>query len=144
MATLIDDGWLYLTNGTNIMKLACREISYDLIRSPDISHEVGGLSYGYDLGEKYIIVKVSGILLKSNANKNTFVSTFNTWLDAGSIDLKIQRNTSVAYEALDGTNTILPVLSPKGLSGIKKIAKENGVVYEIGKVMFEQAGALSA
>lgn len=143
MATLINDGWLYLSNGVDIMNLACRNISWDIIRSPTISHEVGGLSYGYDLGEKYIMVKVSGILFGSNADAVTFTLKFNSWLDSGLINLKIQRNTSTAYEKLDGVNTIFPVLSPKGLSGINKIAKEDGVIYEVGKVAFEQAGAAS-
>lgn len=143
MATLINDGWLYLTNGIDIMRLACREISWDIIRDPTIVHEVGGLSYGYDLGTKYIMIKVSGILFGNNADVNTFNEKLNSWLDSGPIDLKIQRNTSVAYEKLDGVNTVFPVLVPKGISGIKKIAKENGVVYEVGKVSFAQTGDAS-
>ena len=143
MATLINDGWLYLSNGVDIMNLACREISWDIIRAPTISHEVGGFSYGYDLGEEWVMIKVSGIILKSNADVVTFISKFNTWQSSGPISLKIQRNSSVAYEKLDGVYTTFPVLSSKGLSGVKKIAKENGVTYEIGKVMFEQAGVAS-
>jgi hypothetical protein len=126
------------------MKLACREISWDIIRDPTISHEIGGFSYGYDMGEKWVMIKVSGIILSNNTDKETFIKKFNDWLDSGPIDLKIQRNSSVAYEKLDGDHTTVPVFSSKGLSGIKKIAKENGVVYEVGKVMFEQAGSLSA
>ena len=144
MATLINDGWLYLSDGTDIMMLACREISYDIIRDPDINHDVGALSYGYDMGEKWIQIKVSGIILKTEANKNTFVDKYNSWLDSGLIYLKIQRNTGGAFDKLDGTNTRVEVLSPKGLLGIQKIAKENGVIYEIGKVVFEQSGSLSA
>ena len=143
MATLINNGWLYLSNGIDIMNLACREIKWDIFRDPTISHEVGGLNYGYDLGTKYIIVSVSGILFKNNADVNTFNEKLNSWLDSGPIDLKIQRNTGGAYEKLDGVNTVLPVLSSKGWSGIRKIAKENGVVYEVGKVAFEQSGEIS-
>jgi len=144
MATLINDGWLYLSNGTDDMKLACREIEWDCIRDPDITHEVGGWDYGYDLGINYYIVKVSGILFKSATDKDTFVQKLNSWLGISTITLKIQKNTGGSYEKIDGTNTTLPVLCPKGWSGIKKLAKENGVVYEIGKVQFEQAGSMSA
>lgn len=144
MANLINDGWLYLSNGTDDMKLACREIKWDILRDPDINHEVGGWNFGYDLGTKYIIVKPSGILFKTNADVSTFIDKLNEWLDLGTITLKIQRNTGGNFEALDGTNTSFPVLSPKGASGIQKIAKENGTVYEVSKCDFEQAGAASA
>lgn len=141
MANLINDGWLYLSNGTDDMKLACREIKWDIIRDPEIVHEIGAWNYGYDLGTKFVVLKVSGILFKTNANVNTFNEKFNEWLSSGTITLKVQRNTTGDYEKLDGTYTSFPVLSPKGASGIQKIAKANGTIYEVGKVDFEQAGA---
>ena len=144
MATLINSGWLYLTNGIDIMKLACRGVKIDSIRDPTITHEVGGLSYGYDLGTEFYLVTVSGILFKNVTDKDTFVEKFNAWLNSGPIDLKIQRKTTGEYEKIDGVNTVLPVLSSKGLGGIQKIAKEDGEVYEVGKTIFEQTGALSA
>ena len=144
MANLIEDGWLHLTNGIDTMELACREIKWDVLRAPDITHEVGGWNFGYDLGIKFVIVKVSGILFDTNAKVGIFIDKLNEWLDSGTISLKVQRNTGGSFEPLDGTNTSYPMLSPKGASGIQKIAKENGTVYEVSKCDFEQAGAASA
>ena len=143
MANLIDNGWLYLSNGTDDMKLACREIKWDAIRVPEIIHEVGGWSYGYDLSTDYIMVKVSGILFSSNTDVDLFNLNLREWLSSGVINLKIQRKVAGDFEKLDGTYTQIQVLAQKGWADIQKIAMEDGEMYEIGKMVFEEAGQRS-
>jgi hypothetical protein len=143
MATLINDGWLYLTDGSDIMKLACEQITIDEDREPDITHYTGGGHYGYDLGSRWIIIKVKNIVFKTKANRETAVEKLDSWQAAGTITLKIQASSSEAYEKIDGSNTTLPVLH-YGPKKQEKIAKGDGTVYVIGQIKFEQAGAASA
>lgn len=143
MTVLINDGWLWLSNGTDTMKLACRQISYDHPRAPEITHYEGGISFGYDLDLEFIIVKASGIILTNNADMVIFNDKINDWLKTAPITLQLQRNTGGSFEKFDGTNTTLTVLS-KGSSGIQKIAHEDGVTYEVTKMEFEESGARSA
>lgn len=143
MATLINNGWLYLSDGTDEMKLACREIKWDAMREPEIIHEVGGWSYGYDLDIDYLIIKVSGILFKTSADHVIFETKLRSWQKSGVINLKVQRKVAGDFEPLDGTYTQIQVLAQKGWQDIQKIANEDGEVYEIGKIAFEEAGQRS-
>jgi len=140
MADLIVDGWLHIGNGTDWMKLACREIKWDRIRNPEISHYEGGFSFGYDMGKKWLVVKVSGMIFETNADVNIFNVNLDSWLDSGPILLKIQRTKAGAFEDLIGTHETVQVLVQKGWSDITKIEHEDGETYEIGKIVFEQAG----
>lgn len=144
MATLIDDGWLYLSNGSDTMKIACIEISYDHIRDGEANHYEGGINFGYDMNLNYFMIKVSGMVFKTKAAVEIFKDKFNSWLTSAPITLRIQDNTAPTYEKFDGTNTTLTVISPKGYSGYKKIAHENGTVWVIDKCGFEEAGARAA
>lgn len=143
MANLIEDGWLHLGNGTDTMKLACRTIKWDTIMQPDISHYEGGMSFGYDLGVNWLMVKVSGIILSSNSDVTIFQTKLSAWQLAGTLQLSIQRKAAGTLETLDASNTIFPVLASKGYSDVTKIEGEDGETYEVGKIQFEQAGMAS-
>ena len=142
MANLIEDGWLHLTDGSDTMKLACREIKWDTIFTPDITHFEGGVSFGYDLGVDWLTVKVSGIIFKTNAAFTIFNTKIRAWQKTG-FSLKVQRKAAGDFEPLDGTHTIFPVLLPKGYSDATKIEHAEGETYEVGKAQFDQAGIAS-
>jgi len=144
MTTLIDEGWLYLTNGTNIMRLACRSIQYDRIWEPDHNHEYGGFNYGYDLAKDYFVIKAGGILFNTTAKKDTFEENIALWQQAEAFTLKIQNKTTPAtYTKIGGVYTTLKVLGTKGYSGVHKIAGE-GEFWIIEKMEFISAGSISA
>lgn len=144
MATLIDQGWLYVSNGTDIMKLACVKIKWDYVRNPKITHTEGGYHMGYDLLKKWIVIKVSKILFKTYAHRKTALDTLNSWQDSGPYTLKIQRKSTGQFEEWEGSNTSLSVLSTTGFRDIEKLSNRNQEVYSFGKVIFEQTGATSA
>lgn len=144
MATLINKGWLYVSNGTDIMKLACLKVTYDLIFNPTISHNLGGINYGYDLSELYAMFKVTRLIFNTEADRSTFISNIISWQQTAPFTFKIQRNTSGNYEKLDGTNTSVLVLIDKGLKNIEKITPGDQERYVINDVLFVQAGDFSA
>lgn len=143
MANLIEDGWLHLSDGSDTMKLACRTIKWDTIFQPDISHYEGGFSFGYDLGTNWVMIKVSGIIFKTNADLTIFQTKLSAWQVAGTIRLSVQRKAAGTLETLDASNTIFPVLASKGYSDVTKIEGEDGEHYEVGKIQFEQSGIAS-
>ena len=142
MATLIDNGWLYLTNDTDIMKLACVGIKHNWKWQPDITHYTGGGHYGFDLGESALTFKASRIIFATQANAETYLSNLRTWQLAGTFKLKVQSTSGGAFLKLDGTNTVFPVLS-HGPTKISKIGNENNVYFEVGSQVFEIAGTPS-
>ena len=139
MATIIDDGWVYLTDGTDVIKAQSREVVYDEIWNPEITHYVGGGSYGYDLGMVTRVWKVKGILFDSHTKYDNFVTYLRSWQTSGTITLGIYRNSSSAYWVCDGTNTTYTVLV-RSLQGARKLAPADGDVWEIGMAVFEEAG----
>jgi hypothetical protein len=144
MATLINKGWVYLTNDTDIMKLAAEFVEYDWIWDPEISHFEGGDNhYGYDSLKRYFVVKIKRFLFDSKSDAETYKSNLATWQSAGTFKIKIQDKSTPTYEKFDGTNTTLPVLS-YGPRGNRKIEPGDGETYEIRNQVFEQAGSISA
>ena len=139
MANLIEDGWLHLTNATDSMKLACRTIKWDTVFDPDITHYEGRISFGYDLGVDWLVIKVSGIIFKSEADLTIFNLKLRSWQLAGSMALRVQRKVAGDFEKMDGTHTYYPVLS-KGIADVTKIEGDDGEHYEVGKIQFELAG----
>ncbi len=142
MATLINKGWLYLTDGSDIMRLACEQIIWDWPWNPDITDYANSGHYGYDLGEESIIIKVKGIIFKTLANHDIYLSNLRAWQKASGFDLKVQVTTGGTFKKLDGTNTVFPCLS-FGPLGNEKVAKENQEIYKIKTQLFRVAGTPS-
>lgn len=144
MVDIIDGGWLWLTDGVDYLKLACVEIEHDIMVDPKIEHYFGGTHTGYDLGKKWLVVKISQIKCKSHTDFSTIIDTLMDWQAAETITLSIVRNTSNNKIELDGDNTNFPVLIAKpGLKGLKKTSPDNQDRYELGSLKFEQIGAAS-
>ena len=143
MANLIEDGWLILSNGTDTLELACREIKWDVILNPTLDHYEGKFSLGYDLSIEFFIFQVSGILFDTNAKYKIFAAKILDWQHTSPFTLKIQRTLAGAFEYPDGTYITYTVLLQKGFAGAQKISKGDQEYYEIGKVIFEEAGVRS-
>ena len=143
MATLIDKGWFYLTNGTDDIKIGVEGYDYDLVMAPEISHYPGGFHMGYDLEELYLVLKVKNIILESVADKDTFISNVKSWHQANNLSIKMQISSSPTYDKFDGVNTTFPVLLKNGLRGIRKVARGEKQLWAIKAVTFEQIGNAS-
>ena len=144
MTTLINDGWLVLSNGTDTMKLACETISIDKMRSPEISHFLGGSSFGYDIDkDSFFIAKASNIYFHSHTDAALCQQKLDSWQSAAPFTLQIIRNTSASLTLIGGLYTTITVLMQKGYSGVEKIAKGDQDLWKIGKITFEEAGARS-
>lgn len=142
MANLIEDGWLHLTNGSDSMKLACRTIKWDTVFDPTIDHYEGKISFGYDLGVDWQVIKVGGIIFSSESDLTIFNLKLRAWQFAGTLALRVQRKAAGDFEKIDGVHTYYPVLS-KGTADATKIEAEDGEHYEVGKLQFELAGIAS-
>lgn len=139
MATLIDDGWVYLTDGSDVIKARARDILYAEAWDPDIEHYTGNAQFGFWLNRAVRTWKVKGLLFDTHAKYTSFVSNLRSWNNSAPFTLGIYRDSSSNYWECDGTNTTFTVLA-YGIGGGRKIAPEDGTVYEIGLVTFEEAG----
>lgn len=121
------------------MKIACVRIQHNVVRSPEITHEVS-FHYGYDISTPYVVVSASRLIFKTVSDYETFVEKINTWQTANTITLSIQRKSTGEFLKLDGTNTDFPVLMKNGLVGNEKLTPGDGQYYTTEKVIFEQNG----
>ena len=143
MTKLIEDGWLWVDNGTDSMELAVKIIEHNIPRAPDIMHYNAGGSHGWDLGKKNVIIKVKGIMFETLADMETFQLKIDAWQSAGTIDVKVQVTEGGTYQKLDGTNTVYPCLHYGTEKGMKLGSGDN-TIYEVGQMIFELAGTPSA
>ena len=140
MTILITGGWLYLTNGTDIMNVRTKRIVIDDIHlDPFLEHFAGGTNMGFWLGERQIMVKALDIMFITQANAEKFIEKLNAWDYAGVYTLKIQVSGTPTYFKIDGVNESISVLS-FGAKEIEKAEKGAGTHYKIASVKFEQAG----
>lgn len=140
MATLIDNGWLYLTNAVDIMKVYTKRIVIDDIHlDPFIEHFAGGYNMGFWLGERQIIVKALDLMFITQATAEKFIEKLNEWDYAGVYTLKIQVSATPTYFKIDGVNDSISVLS-YGAKEVEKVERGAGTKYKIAMVKFEEAG----
>ena len=142
MTDHIDDGWLWISNGSDYLKVFCEHIYWFEVYNPEIEHKEGGLNFGFDLSLYYIIVKASGVWLNTNAKKNNFSAYIKSWQQANTLQIEVIRDSSDNKEKLDGTNTVFPVLV---MGGLKKFEKMRGdqQKYRCDSITFEQNGTAS-
>ena len=142
MTDYISGGWLWLSNGTDYLKVICEQIMWTPVMSPEIEHMEGGTNFGFDLGLFYIVIKVMGIWIDSNADMVDFLSYTKSWQQANTLQVEIVRNSSNNKEKLDGTNTVFPVFM---MGGAKDWEKKPGdqEKYRCNTITFEQSGTAS-
>lgn len=140
MATIVDDGWLVLTDGSNTLKLAFqRLVARRVFAGAKIKHYDGGGHYGYDFGKRYWTFNISGIYFKNHTDYDNTVKYLEDWQDAGTFTLSVYRNSSSNLMTFDSDSTIT-VMIPQGGFQVEKIAPYNGTVYVMEKLQLEQAG----
>lgn len=142
MTDYIDKGWLWLSNGTDYLKVYCEHIYWTEIYAPEIEHKEGGLNFGFDLNLYYIMVKVKGVWLESNTEKNNFSKYIKSWQQSNTLQIEVVRNSSDNKEKLDGTNTVFPVLIVGGLKEFEKMPGDQEK-YKCSGITFEQNGTAS-
>lgn len=142
MTDHIADGWAWLSNGTDYLKVFVENIFWTPVFMPEMEHYEGGINIGLDLSKFWIVVKLNGVWLDTNTKYNNFVIYMKSWQQANTLQVEIVRNTSSNKEKLDGTNTIFPVLMSKGLIDINKMP-EDQEKYRIDSIPLEQRGTAS-
>lgn len=141
MTNHIDDGWLWITNGTDYLKVFCEHIVWNEVYKPDVEHYEGGVNFGWDLSKYYVIVKAMGVWLNTATKKDNFSSYVKTWQQANTLKIEISKDGTNKVP-LDGTNTTFPMLIVEGLKEIEKMPGTQQV-YRIGDITFEQNGTPS-
>jgi len=141
MTVHIDDGYLWIGNGTDYLKVFCEHIFYSVIFMPELEHYEGGVNFGYDLGKTWVVIKATGVWLNTNTKFENFVSYITTWQQANTLQVEVIRDGANKVK-IDGTNTIYPVLCSKGLADTEKM-NEDQEIFRIDNLNFEQRGAAS-
>lgn len=141
MATIINEGYLELTDGTDTLLLYFKQCKWDYIRNPKNKHFAGGSHLGYDLGKKWLEWTFIDIYGTSHSNMANIILYLNNWqTNDHHFTLKIKRDGS-NYIACDGTNTSFTVNMPNGMKQMEKIAPgtQDGP-YVIKMLKLEQCG----
>lgn len=141
MATIIDKGWLWLTNGVDTLKLAAEQVFWDEVRDPQISH-YPGFSFGYDQDTNYYLFTVKRLYFDSHSSYDNFKTYVNTWQVAAPFTLKIQRASTGEFESPDGTYEEYQVLH-LGMKKCYKVVNGDEEFYVVENMQFEEAGVRS-
>lgn len=141
MTTIINQGFLELTDGSNTFLVYFERLYVDLVREPTIEHIEGGVNYGYDLLKQFLKFYVQNVTLTSHSDFSSFVDYITDWQDAGTFTLKVKRD-STHYIEWDGDNTSFTVLlAYPGFQKMEKIAPgDQDTLYQIQTMIFEEAG----
>ena len=142
MTDHIPDGWLWLSNGSDYLKLFCEHIFWIPMYMPDIEHHEGGVNIGFDLSKFWVVIKASGVWLNTNTKYENFSSYLKTWQQANILQVEIIRDGSNNKVKLDGTNTVYPVLVVGGLKELEKMPGDQQK-YRLGNLTLEQNGTAS-
>ena len=137
MTVIVNNGWLWLTDGTDYLKLRCREVTADLIMKPTFIH-APGVNFSMDVGTWYWVFKASGVIFNSYTDYTNTLAYLQDWQASAAFTLSVLRNTSENAMAFDGTDTTYTVRLKDGIKGIAKPGNENNTVFEIGALTFEE------
>jgi len=144
MTVIINDGWLYLSNGVDELKLFVETFRYEYIVKGKTSHYTGGYNLYIPVVKEYLMAQAEGIWLNSLAKVENYSKYLKTWIKAGTFNLKFQYESGGSYLELDGDNETFPVTVKNGKTGnIEKRANGDQTFFRVDKVMFEGAGTPS-
>ena len=145
MVKIIEDGYLILTDGSNILELACERISVDYLMKPEFKNYEGGTNIGWHLGKEWLEFKAEGIILNSHTKFSNCIDYIKTWTAAGTFTLKVERDTTPNYVEWDGDNTTFTVLPKDGLKQMEALSiTQFSDIWVIGNIVFKEAGSRSA
>jgi hypothetical protein len=139
----IGSGWLVLTDGTDTLYLACKNVKWNLkIEGQTIRHYYGKSNSGYDLEKTYLEVRAQRVIMDDDGDFEDMIAWLLDWNADGPFALSIYKNSSSAKIKLDASNTDFEVLlsNPRNF---EKIAPGDRQVYAAGILVFEQAGGAS-
>lgn len=113
MAVLLDDGPLWLTDGTDWLKVSPEDIKPEFTPEPNVSlYPTGG--HGIDVGKQPWVVKAKNIRFKSHADYITFTSTIftrSTGWQYTSMYLQIKRDAAQSLNwPFDGVHETYKVI----------------------------------
>lgn len=142
MTDHIADGRLWISNGTDYLKVFCEHIFWTPVFEPDVEHFEGGINFGFDLSKFFVVIKASGIWLETITKHDNFINYLKAWQQANTLQVEIVRDGSNNKLKLDGTNTVYPVLLVGGLKESEKMSGDQQK-FRIGSITLEQSGVAS-
>ena len=142
MTVHINDGYAWLGNGTDYLKVFCEHILWIPVTGPELEHYEGGVSFGVDLSKFFLVIKLQGIWLNTNTKYENYMTYMKSWQQSNTLQIEIQRNIGGTKLKIDGTNTILPVLAMKGFGEFEKMPGDQDK-YRANEVVLEQRGTAS-
>lgn len=141
MTVHIDDGYLWIGNGTDYLKVFCEHIFYSNLVKPDVEHHEGGVNLGFDLSAYWIVVKATGIWLNTNTKWENFQTYWKSWQQAGTLQIEVIRDGTNKVK-IDGTNTVYPCLVVGGVKDAEKMPG-NQEKWRVDSIAFELTGTAS-
>lgn len=138
---IINNGWLHLSDGTDILKVAVEFIRMKLNDDPTIEHYPSsagteGSHLSYSLRTYFWQITAINLLFGTYTERRDFIR----YLQAFQVDgftVKIQRNTGGSFEEFySGVEEIGAKFT--NLNDLEKVAPENGEVYIIASLRLEQ------
>lgn len=139
MADIVADGWLWLSSGSDYLKLACKVVKWDYAFNPKLTHMVGEINFGYDLKKRWVVVKAFAVLFSDSDSIEDTISYLKQWNEDGPFTLELIKNNSDDKLKLDGDNTSIEVFAT-GLKAGEKVSPGNQTIYKIEMLTFEQGG----
>jgi hypothetical protein len=143
MTVIINDGWLYLSDGTDELKLFVETFKYKYIKKGRLKHYDGGVNLFIPVFKEYLIAVAQGVWLNSVVKVENYSKYLKDWLDGGTFNLKFQYVSGGSYLKLDGDNTIFPVAVKNDLGEIEKISNGDQEFFYVDKLILEQGGTAS-
>ena len=140
MVTVIDDGWLYLSDGTDILKLFVETFKFKYIKKGTIKHYDGGINLYIPVHKSYLIAVAEGIWLDSVAKVENYQKYIKDWLDSGTFTMKFQYESGGSYLELDGDNESYNVAVKNDLGEVEKVSNGDQEYFYVDKLILEQAG----
>ncbi|MFW9872561.1 MAG: hypothetical protein ACFFG0_05610 [Candidatus Thorarchaeota archaeon] len=139
MATIINDGWLVITDGSDELRLMFEECKIDIMTNPTIKHYAGGSNTGYTTGKRWLEFKVRNIWLTSSSNFNNFSKYTLSFQDSGTFNIQIKRDSSGNYVTIDDNDDWDVMVKQNGIKDMQKISFGDQQIYQIGLLLLEEA-----
>jgi len=144
MTDYISGGYLWITDGTDYLKIKVKDIYYWLNIDPTFKHYGGGGHMFYDLEKRFWNVLAEGIFLESHQDWYDFQHYLIDWHDAGGFTVSIYRDTGGTnvvhfYNAGADASSLTMAIAKNGLKRGGKVEGETQY-WKIDGVLLEQCG----
>lgn len=148
MTDYIEDGFLWVSDGSDYLKVQCEKIWYWLVIEPTIKHYNNEGHMFYDLKKRYWMILAEGIWLKTHTDWKDFQKYLLDWHDDGPFYVRVHNgdppilNTTEVefYDAGSYVKVLSMAIAKNGLKRGSKQSVGTQEYWKIESVMFEQAG----